>query len=329
MKSTSMILLAIAVAFPLDAKGQEHPLVLAQIVSVPGIQGGFNHMSVDAVRHRLFAAAPTNTTLEVIDLQAGKPLRSLQGEKPAAARYAPEFDQLYVPRGQHLVIYDGKTLEVIKRIDLQSSLDEMQYDPQAKQLYVGCMSAEKPGIAVISIPDVTLLGVIPLPAKPQGFAVELSGNRIFANVPSVKQIAVLNRKSRTALPHWDLQDFLGNSPIALDETHRRLLVGSRNPARLVVLDTDTGKAVTGVDINKDADDLVYDPDYRRIYVSCGEGFVDVIGQRDADHYLSLARFPTVSGARTSTYSARLKSLFVGVPQRGGEPAEIRIFKANE
>lgn len=329
MKPTSMILLAIALAFPFAAKGQEHSLVLAQTISVPGIQGGFNHMSVDAVRHRLFAAAPTNTTLEVIDLQTGKPLRSLQGEKPAAARYAPEFDQLYVPRGKHLVIYDGKTLAVIKSIDLQSSLDEMQYDPQAKQLYVGCMSAEKPGIAVISIPDGTLLGVIPLPAKPQGFAVELGGDRLFANVPSVKQIAVLNRKSRTALPHWDLQDFQGNSPIAFDEVHHRLFVGARNPARLVVIDTDTGKVVAGVDINKDTDDLFYDSDNKRIYVSCGEGFVDVIQQRDADHYQSIARIPTVAGARTSTFSVRLNSLFVGVPRRGDQPAEVQVFKAGK
>jgi DNA-binding beta-propeller fold protein YncE len=328
MKSTSTILLAVALAFPLATEGQEHPLVLAQTIPVPGIQGGFNHMSVDAVRHHLFAAAPTNTTLEVIDLQTGKPLLSLQGEKPAAARYAPEFDQLYVPRGQHLVIYDGKTLEVTKSIDLQSSLDEMQYDPQAKQLYVGCMSAEKPGIAVISIPDGTLLGIIPLPAKPQGFVVELGGDRIFANVPSVKQIAVLNRKKRVPLQTWDLQDFLGNSPIALDESSHRLFVGARSPARLVVIDTATGEVVAGVDINKDTDDLFYDSDHKRIYVSCGEGFVNVIQQRHADHYQSIAQIPTVRGARTSAYSAQLNSFFLGVPKQGDEPAEIRVFKVS-
>jgi hypothetical protein len=56
----------------------------------------------------------------------------------------------------------------------------------------------------------------------------------------------------------------------------------RHPAQLVVLDTATGKAVAKIDTNSDADDLFYDPAHRRIYVSCGEGFVDVIQQRDAD-----------------------------------------------
>jgi hypothetical protein len=319
------LLLAIALTAPLAVSGQERPLGLAETISVPALQGGFNHMSVDVERHRLFAAAPTNTTLEVIDLKARKRLRSLSGEKPAA-RFAPEFNQLYVPRGQQLVIYDGATLEQIKSIDLQSSLDELQYDPQAKQLYVGVMSPEKPGIAVISIPGGTLLGIIPLPAKPQGFAIELGSDRIFANVPNAKQIAVLDRRKRVALASWDMQSFGGISPIALDEAHHRLFTGSRNPARLVVLDTTTGKPVAGIDINSDTDDLFYDLATQRIYVTCGEGFIDAIQQLDADHYLLLARLSTIVGARTSTFSAGLNSLFVGVPRRADRPAEIRVYR---
>jgi hypothetical protein len=141
-------------------------------------------MSVDAGRMRLFAAAPTNTTLEIIDLKTGKPWRTLAGEKPAAASYASEFDQLYVPRGQSLYIYDGKTYDVVASIDLGSNLDEVQYDACTKRLYVGCMSADKTGIAV-SIPDGKLLGKIALPGKPQGYAVEHAGNRIFANMPDL------------------------------------------------------------------------------------------------------------------------------------------------
>jgi hypothetical protein len=121
-------------------------------------------MSVDAERQRLFVAAPTNKTL---DLRSGKPWRSLEGEKPAAARYAPEFNQLYVPRGQSLYIYDGTTLDLISSMDLQSNLDELQYDAHAKQLYMGCMTVDKTGVAVIAIPEGKLLGTIPLPAKPR------------------------------------------------------------------------------------------------------------------------------------------------------------------
>jgi hypothetical protein len=150
------------------APSQEaNPLVFLQAIPVPDMQGGFNHISVDAARQRLFAAAPTDKTLEIIDLKQARPWRSLPGEKPAAARYAPEFDQLYVSRGQSVAIYDGKTYDLIATIDLGSNLDELQYDARAKRLYVGCMSPDKTGIAVISIPDGKLLGMIVLPDKPQ------------------------------------------------------------------------------------------------------------------------------------------------------------------
>jgi DNA-binding beta-propeller fold protein YncE len=329
MKSGSILFLAIALGFSLAAYGQEKPLALAQTITLPDVQGGFNHMSVDAEHQRLFVSAPTNKTLEIVDLSSGKPLRSLKGEKPAAALFAPEFNQLYVTRGQSVVVYDGKTLEVITSIDLQSNLDEMQYDPRAKELYVGCMSDGKTGIAVIAVPEGRLLGKIALPAKPQGFAVEHDGNRIFANMPTLEQIAVLDRKNRVALQPWSLQDVQGNTPIGLDEARHRIFVGARRPARLVVIDTSTGKPVAGVDINSDTDDLFYDPNRRRIYVSCGEGFIDVVQQLEGDHYQLLARIPTVDGARTSTFSVRLNSFFVGVPRRGDEPAEVRVFKAGK
>lgn len=329
MKYSSMLLPAIIFGFALAAYSQESSLVPARTISLPDVEGGFNHMSVDAEHQRLFASAPTNKTLEIVDLSSGKPLQSLTGEKPAAALYAPEFNQLYVTRGQSVVIYDGKTLDQITSIDLQSNLDELQYDVYAKELYVGCMSDDKTGVAVISIPTGKLLGKISLPAKPQGIAVEHNGNRIFANMPTLKQIAVLDRKSRVALPSWPLQDVQGNTPIGLDETRHRIFVGARSPARLVVVDTDTGKPVAKVDINRDTDDLFYDPDRKHIYVSCGEGFVDVIQQLDSDHYELRARIPTVAGARTSAFSVRLNSLIVGVPRRGDEPAEIRVFKAGD
>jgi len=131
-----------------------------------------------------------------------------------------------------------------------------------------------------------------------------------SNMPNVKQIAVVDRDRRVLLHTWPLEDAEGNTPLGLDEAAHRLFVGTRHPAKLVVLDTDTGKSVAKIDTNSDADDLFYDPAHRRIYVSCGEGFVDVIEQLDADHYRLIARVPTVAGARTSAFSAELNSFYL-------------------
>ncbi len=308
---------------------EESPLVLLQTIPVPGVQGGFNHMSVDAVRQRLFAAASTNKTLEIIDLKEAKPLRSLAGERPAAARYAREFDQLYVTRGQSVAIYDGKTFALITAVDIGSSLDELQYDARARRLYVGCMSPDKTGVAVISIPDGKLLGMIALPDKPQGIAVDLASVKVFANMPDLRQVAVMNGEKRTLLTTWQLNPGLANVPIGLDEADHRLFVGTRHPAQLLVMNANTGDLVATVDSCADADDLFFDAVRKRIYVSCGDGNIAVIGQTDADHYKLMTSIVTADSARTSVFSTPLNRLYVAAPSGSEQPASVRVFEARQ
>ena len=141
-----------------------------------------------------------------------------------------------------------------------------------------------------------------------------------------RKVAVLDRERRVALDPWSLRDVQGNTPLALDEAHHRLFVGARRPARLLILDTLTGNRVTEVVIDGYVDDLFWDPAHQRIYISCGDGFIDVLEQHDADHFRRIARVPTAANAATSIFSAPLNSFYLGVPRRGTEPAEIRVFK---
>jgi hypothetical protein len=120
-----------------------------------------------------------------------------------------------------------------------------------------------------------------------------------------------------------------NLPMALDEADHRLFVGCRKPARLVVFDTASNKPVADLAISGDADDLFYDATRKHIYTSCGEGFIDIIRQTDRDHYETLAKIPTRAGARTSFFSSELNRFFLALPERGIQPAELRVFEVQE
>jgi len=137
---------------------------------------------------------------------------------------------------------------------------------------------------------------------------------------------VIDRAQKTVLAAWPMTQFTANFPMALDEANGRLFVGCRQPARLVVLDTATGKPVTDLAFSSDTDDLFYDAKLKRLYTSCGEGFVDVIGQRVANSYQSHERIRTRAGARTSYFSAELNEFYLAVPLQGGYEAEIRVFQ---
>jgi len=125
---------------------------------------------------------------------------------------------------------------------------------------------------------------VKLAKHPESFQLEQNGSRIFVNVPDAKQVAVVDREKRAVIATWPMEKFQANFPMALDESNHRLFIGCRKPARLVVLDTDTGKPVTDLAISGDIDDLFYDLIRTQLYLSCGEGFIDVIRQRSPDKY---------------------------------------------
>ena len=114
--------------------------------------------------------------------------------------------------------------------------------------------------------------------------------------------------------------------MALDEANGRLFVGTRSPAKLLVLDTQTGTLVTSLDSSGDADDLFYDMQNNRIYVSGGEGAISVFEQTDPDNYSLIDKVDTAEGARTSLFVADSGTLYVAVPHRGSQQAEVRAFQ---
>ena len=143
-------------------------------------------------------------------------------------------------------------------------------------------------------------------------------------MPDAREIEVVDLaqgKSRL-LP---TQDAKSNFPMAIDGAEHRVLVIFRSPPVLMALSSQDGQIAAKVETCKDADDVFVDAKRGRIYVSCGEGVVDVLDKAGAG-YRQLAHVPTVPGARTSLFVPELDRLFVAVRANAGEPAAIWVFR---
>jgi len=166
-----------------------------------------------------------------------------------------------------------------------------------------------------------------LGAHPESFQLEKSGPNLYVNLPDLKQIAAINRNTH-AITRWPVT-LDSNFPMALDEPNHRVLVATREPARLAVFDTNSGRMVAAVPCVQNSDDLFYDSARKRIYVSGGEGYVSVFQQRDSDHYQLLAKIPSAVGARTSGYFGKGRKgfdvFYVAVPARADHTAEVLIY----
>jgi hypothetical protein len=207
----------------------------------------------------------------------------------------------------NLRIYNDDS-KLVGTVDALEDADNVRYDLASNLLYVGY---GRGALAIIDPDKAVKLAEIPLDGHPESFQLERDGDRIFVNVPTAAEIEVVDRQKRSVLTRWRLTAAADNFPLALDEANERLFVGCRKPARLLVLNAASGKVVANLRACGDTDDLFYDSAAKEIYLSYKE-------------------FPTIAtppGSRTSLFLPTNRTLFVAVPHRGSQRAQILMFRA--
>jgi DNA-binding beta-propeller fold protein YncE len=320
--------IALLVFHPI-AFAQEHTSTtfqLKQTIPLPGVEGRIDHLDIDINGQRLFVCALGNNTVEVVDLKKGERVHTISGlGAPQGVAFVPELNRLFVAndKGGVCNIYDADSFQLIGKVDFADDADNVRYDSASKQIYVGFGSG---GIGIINAVEGKTVASIKLAAHPEAFELEKQAHRIFVNVPNARHVAVIDRDKGDVIATWKTDGAFGNFPMALDEANHRLFVGCRIPSKLIVLDTESGKMVASIGISGDPDDLFYDRKRHRVYVICGAGKIDIVDQTDANTYKALTKINTADGARSGLFVPEGDALFVAVPHRGSQRAEIRRYQ---
>jgi DNA-binding beta-propeller fold protein YncE len=308
------------------AEAGDAAIQLKQTIPLPGVERRIDHFDFDAAGERLFLCALGNNSVEVLDLHKGERIHSITGlGSPQGIAYIPELNRLFVANDKDgiLKIYDAESFQSIGELNFKDDADNVRYDDSSKRIYVGFGSG---GIGIVNAVDGKQVGSIKLAAHPEAFELEKQGHRIFVNVPNARHVAVIDRDKGEVIATWKTDGAFGNFPMALDEANHRLFVGCRLPSKLVVLDTGSGNVVASVGISTDPDEVFYDSKRRRIYTICGAGKIEIIEQADANNYKAVTKIDTAEGARTGLFMSERNTLFVAVPHRGSQRAEIRCYQ---
>ena len=304
------------------------PLTLKRTIALPIDTGKFDHFAFDRNAGRLFIAATGNHSVEVLDLNSGKVTQSLTGVgKPHGLAWVPATGFLYASDGTQgdLKVFAGSPLNLAKSVELSDDADDMVYDAKSKLLYVGHGggdAANPAAIAVIDTTSQTLLTSLPVATHPEGLEIDNAHDRIFVNIADAAEVVVIDGASHTQTAVWKLTRAKNNVPLVYDQEHQLLFVACRAPARLLVLDANTGKELADLPSDAGADDLFYDPEVHRIYLIAGSGAVDVYEIDASKAVRSIGVVPTSAGAKTGLLVPSQHALFVGAPATGGKQAEL-------
>jgi len=318
--------LALAMATPIAQAADEPALELVATIPMPGVKGRIDHFAADIKGHRLFVAALGNDTVEVLDVAGNRHEKSIRGfGEPQGLVHLPQSNRLFVANGSanRVDILDAGSLSTVKRIEQLDDADNLRYDAAAGKVVLGY---GKGALRLMDADSGDSAGEVRLAGHPESFQLETNGTRAFVNVPTAQQVAVVDRVKREVTATWPVAGAKANFPMALDEQGRRLFVGARSPALMLVYDVDSGKAVAKLPIGGDTDDIFFDAARKRVYVICGEGRIDVFRQESADRYAHESAVQTAPRARTGLFVPEDRRLYVAAPAEGTSPARVLVYE---
>jgi DNA-binding beta-propeller fold protein YncE len=298
---------------------------LVATIALPEVSGRIDHLAFDPEHQTIYVAALGNNSVEVVDLKNMKVLHSIRNlDEPQGISYIPESKTLVLANGGNgeCTFFDAGTFQKLKAVKLAGDADNVRYDSVRKRIYVGFGSG---GIAIIDATNYNLIADVKLSGHPESFQLDKSANKIYVNVPDEKQIEVIDLDKNIVSDRWKMSEASSNFPMSLDEASHHLFIGCRHPAKLVVIDTQTGEMISSMAIDGDVDDIFYNKTNQQIYLSCGAGYVDIFKQADDNSYTSVGKIPSRSGARTSLLLTDLNLLIVASPSGFNSKAALLVY----
>jgi DNA-binding beta-propeller fold protein YncE len=332
---TTLVLVYVAGVASLRGQTRQ-PLRLIQTISMPNVKGRLDHLYVDVRNKRLYVAGLENGSVEVVDLKLARWLRTMPGfQKPQGILFVSRLNKMFVASGDDgmVRVFSGRSFRLLDSIRLDRGANRIAYDSRKKYLcagYGGKDAGQDYGeVAIISAVTDKVVATVRVDAHPAELLVGDSGQKLFALIPQRNEVQVIDLTSRSVIATWPVSS---KSPgdAAMDETSRRLMIGTHTPPSMVVMDCRAGKEVASLPTVEGMDGVYYDAQRKRVYVSGGRGFdvgsVFVYQQAGADQYKSIAEIPTKAGAGTSFWSPGLNRYYVAAPAHNGEQASILVFQ---
>ncbi len=310
------------------------PLVLLRTTPLPDITGDFDHFAIDAKNNRLYVSAEEHHSIEVFDLKTGEHLQSATGvTTPHTLAFVPEKNQLLVADGgdSSCRILDVRDMHEVKRIPLAGGPDSAFYDGEKRLFYVGNggRGAKQPFsyLSIISADEGKELTRIRIEsANLESMSLNRAENVLYVNMRDKKLIGVIDLQTNQVRQTWTIPDLNLNTPMAFDSLHHRLFIAGRKPGKFYVIDSGSGHVIKEMDCVDIADDMTFDPQQGRIYVTGFSG-VSVYRQDNPDDYTLLTQFGT-NGGKTSAADASLRLFYIAHTKTAEDIAGLQIYRVN-
>ena len=287
-------------------------------ISLPG-EGFWDYISIDEGNGKIYASH--SSVVQVVDIRTGKQVGEIPDTKGVhGIAIAPELNKGFTSNGRDssVTVFNLVSLEVAKKIKVTGqNPDAILYDSFSKRVFTG--NGRSASFSVIDAVNEEEITTIPLDGKPEAIVTDGKG-KIYVNIEDKSCINVIDATTLKVISHWPINPGEEPSGLALDNKTHRLFSVCGNKL-MVIVDALSGKVLTTLPIGEGCDGAAFDPFYKRVYSSNGEGTMTVVQEENENSFKVLETIPTQPSARTIALDRTTHHIYMPAAEFESAPAD--------
>jgi hypothetical protein len=267
-----------------------------------GGDGGFDYVNADVQGRRLYVprSGPT-ARITVFNLDTLEPTGEVPNINGHGAVVDPKSNHGFITSNP-VVMFDSKTLAVIKTITVQGNPDGILFDAFNERVYD--LSHSAPNATVIDAKDGSIVGTIDLGGAPEQAVTDGKGH-LYIDIEDKGSIAVVDAKTMAVTAHYDVSGKAGTcAGLAIDAKNRILFAACREPHVMVILNADDGNVITTLPLAGVTDGAVFNPATMEAFSSHAEGTLTVIKENSPTSFEVEQNLTTMPSAKTLTLDTK-------------------------
>ncbi len=298
------------------------PYKLLNTAKVGG-DGGFDYVYADSdTRHLYVVRSGPSGRISVYDLDSLKLVKEIPDVKAGHGVAIDPVSGHAFSSSNPVVMFDAKTLETIKTIDVKGNPDGILFEPSTETIYV--LSHKSPNVTIINPKDGSIKGTIDLDGAPEQACSDGKGH-VYICLEDKDQVAVVDTAAMKATGHYDLGD-KGGTPagMAMDISNGILFVYCRKPSSCVIMNAAEGKILTTLPTGSGVDAAEFSPKSMEAFSSQGDGTLTVIKESSPTAFAVEQTIQTKVGAKCSTLDSKTGRIYLITAERSAPaPGERR------
>jgi DNA-binding beta-propeller fold protein YncE len=257
---------------------------------------GFDYMTVDAARRRVYAAHTGSRALLIVDADSGIVIGQVRVGPLHGVAVDPETGHVFTGDGDARTVseVDPVAQKVLRSTEVPGIVDAVAYDAGNGHVYADENNGTR--IFVLDGKTLTSIGTVELPGhKPEYLAVDPATHDVYQNIATLNEFVVVDGTTLKVKKTVPTPELASNHPLQYDPGLRHILVGGVNGV-LSVYDP-SGKLLAKTTIQPHVDQCSLDPATHTL-ACAGNGEVTVLRDTADGAPAIVSRGPVARGTHT-------------------------------